>query len=88
MRPPITPEVVEKVWDKGDIVRGKDPDQYRRDCAGNVIFKGSYGKDTPMGWCVDHKKPVSKGGTNHLNNLQPLQTEENEKKNNQYPWKQ
>jgi len=80
-------EVVQKVWEKGKPVRGKEPDSYRRDAAGNVIYKPSYGKDSDMGWEVDHKRPASKGGKDNLGNLQPLQTEENKDKGNEYPWK-
>ncbi len=37
-----------------------------------------------MGWEIDHLKPQSKGGTDHLNNLQPLKTSDNRKKSNKY----
>lgn len=80
-------DVVDKVWDKGKPVRGKNPDLYRQDAAGNIVYKPSYGKDSDMGWQVDHKKPVDKDGDDKLGNLQPLQTEENKEKGNQYPWK-
>jgi hypothetical protein len=36
---------------------------------GNEMYKPSYGKSSEMGWNVDHSKPQSKGGTDHLNNL-------------------
>ncbi|CAA0159201.1 HNH endonuclease signature motif containing protein [Tenacibaculum maritimum] len=74
----------EQVWGKGKKVRGKDPNLYRRDDLGNEIYYHSYGKNTPMGWEIDHSKPQSKGGTDHLNNLRPLQTKENRKKGNKY----
>ena len=79
-------DVIQKVWDKGKPVRGKDPDLYRRDKAGNVIYGPSHGKDSDMGWEIDHKKPVSKGGRDKLGNLQPLQSDENKEKGNTYPW--
>ena len=75
---------IQQVWDKGTKVRGKDPELYRKDSTGKVIYKHSYGKTSDMGWEVDHSKPVSKGGTDHLNNLQPMQWEENRKKSNKY----
>lgn len=80
-------EVVNQVWQKGKPVRGKDSDLYRKDTAGNTIYRPSYGKNSEMGWQVDHKNPVSKGGSDHGRNLQPLQTEENREKGNEYPWK-
>ncbi len=70
----------DNVWDKGKPIRGKDPDQYRKDKYGNKMYKPSYGKDTKMGWEIDHSKPQSKGGTDHLNNLQPMNTRANRKK--------
>lgn len=70
------------VWQKGKTVRGKDPDLYRKDIYGNVMYKSSYGKNSPMGWEIDHSKAQSKGGTDHLNNLQPMNTKANRQKGN------
>ena len=78
-------ETIDKVWDKGPKILGKDPNLYRQDSAGNEIYKPSYGKDSNKGWQIDHKKPVSKGGSDNLRNLQPLQTEENKEKGDTYP---
>ncbi len=36
---------------------------------------------------IDHKKPISKGGTHHLNNLQIAHRICNAKKTNSYPYK-
>lgn len=83
----LSNEVVDKIWDKGKSVPGKDPNLYREDSVGNIIYKPSYGKGSPMGWEVDHKRPVDKEGTENLRSLQPLQTDENKEKGNQYPWK-
>lgn len=83
----FSPERVEEVWEKAKKIPGKDADQYRRDDAGNVIRRTSCGKDSEMGWEIDHKKPVDKDGTDNLRNLQPLQTDENREKSNTYPWK-
>jgi hypothetical protein len=73
-------ERLDQVWDKAKKVRGKDPKLYRRDSEGDIIYKPSYGKTSDMGWEVDHSKPVSKGGTDHLNNLNPLQWKNNREK--------
>jgi 5-methylcytosine-specific restriction endonuclease McrA len=40
-----------------------------------------------MGWQIDHKHPIDDGGSDSLANLQPLQSEENREKGDQYPWK-
>ena len=77
---------VQEVWDRGHRVQGKDPELYRRDDEGNVIYKPSYGKDSPMGWQVDHIKPVDRDGSDNLRNLRPLQTDENREKGSKYPY--
>lgn len=65
------------VWDKAATIRGKDPDLYRRDPYGNMMYKPSYGKDSDMGWEIDHIKPESLGGSDNLRNLQALNTRKN-----------
>lgn len=74
----------QEVWDKAQTIKGKNPNLYRKDINGDTIYKLSYGKHSPMGWEIDHSKPQSKGGTNHLNNLQVLKTSSNRKKGNKY----
>ena len=73
-----------QVWQKGKKVKGKNPNLYRRDVNGNLLYFHSYGLNSEMGWEIDHSKPKSKGGTDHLNNLQPLKTSDNRKKSNKY----
>ncbi len=75
---------LDQIWDKGRTVRGKNPDLYRKDVYGNIMFKPSYGKTSAMGWNVDHSKPQAKGGTEHLNNLQPMNSIANCKKQDKY----
>ena len=79
---------VDKVWEKGTPVYRLNPDKYRKDMSKNLIKRSEYGnRKSDYGWEIDHSKPKSKGGTEHLNNLQPLQWLENVKKGNQYPYK-
>lgn len=49
------------------------------------MYKPSYGKTSAMGWNVDHSKPQALGGTDHLNNLQPMNSRANSSKGKQYP---
>lgn len=78
-------ERLDQIWDKGEVIRGKDPDLYRKDKCGKTMYRHSYGKMSEMGWNVDHSKPVALGGTDHLNNLQPMNSRENSSKGKQYP---
>ena len=65
------------VWDLADEVPDKDPYLYRQDAYEIVMYRWSYGKDSPMGWVIDHIEPVSKGGTDDLDNLQAMNTAKN-----------
>ena len=73
------------VWQKARRVKGKNPNLYRRDSQGNLIYKPAYNRDSPMGWQVDHIWPQSKGGSDARRNLQALQTGANKRKSNTTP---
>ena len=73
-------KLINQVWDKGKTIRGKNPDTWRRDSEGNVLRKGSYGTEGQYAWEIDHKFPGSKGGSDDLRNLQPLQPDANREK--------
>lgn len=68
---------IDQVWDKGEVIPGKNPDLYRQDKYGNQMYKPSYGKYSEQGWNIDHSKPQALGGTDHLNNLQPMNSRAN-----------
>ena len=68
------------VWNKAKKIRGKDPAKYRKDPYGNKMYYPSYGKNSKMGWEIDHIKPKASGGSDATINLQALQTEVNRKK--------
>lgn len=79
-------QVIDQVWRKGTPITGFDPDIWRQDFAGAWINKECYGKiETKFGWEIDHLKPESKGGTDDLSNLKPLQWENNRKKGDDFP---
>ncbi|MBN2588238.1 MAG: HNH endonuclease [Sedimentisphaerales bacterium] len=79
-------KTIEAVWNKSQKIKDKNAFIYRCDILGNTLFRGSYGKQTIMGWEIDHIKSVSKGGTDDMNNLQILNSGANAKKGDTYPW--
>ena len=80
-------EIKQKIWLKANSIIGKDSRKIRKDKYGNEIHFSKYGKiDHVNGWEIDHSKPKKEKGTDHLNNLQPLQWTENRKKGDIYPY--
>jgi len=79
--------IIDKVWAKGIKVEGVNPDHVRRDICKTSIAKNDYGKQEKYGWEIDHIKPISKGGTDDIGNLQPLFWKNNREKSDNYPWK-
>jgi hypothetical protein len=64
---------------------GYDKKLYRLDSCGAIIYWSSYGKDTNMGWEVDHIFPESKGGKDDHVNLRAMQHQNNSTKGDNYP---
>lgn len=84
---PFAQTTVGAVWRKGRVISGYDPAQVRSDICGKTMKLSDYGNtNSQYGWEVDHIKPVAKGGTDDLSNLQPLQWDDNRRKGDTYPW--
>jgi len=68
-------DIVQKVWEKGRIVPGNDPNVWRQDECEAWIGRKEYGnRNSQYGWEIDHITP---GGSDLLFNLRPLQWENN-----------
>ena len=68
-------EVIQTVWEMGQITNSNDKNRWRKDECGAWIGRQDYGnRDSEYGWEVDH---ISPGGTDRLSNLTPLQWQNN-----------
>ncbi|XP_043704854.1 uncharacterized protein LOC122654706 [Telopea speciosissima] len=69
-------------WEKAEKLKGRDPDRWRRDALGNVVFRKLVGCPGCLCHDYDHIVPYSKGGKSTLENCQVLQASVNRSKGN------
>ena len=90
----ITEALKRKVWEKGRIVNGFNPEMYRKDACGAWMVWDKYGvTDNMYGWQIDHIYPVNRlkrmdvsdEESWDLKNLRPLQHQNNASKADDYP---
>ena len=63
---------IQEVWKMGVSIEAYDKNEYRKDFAGAWMQCSQYGKQSPLGWSIDHKYPESKGGDENIDNLRPF----------------
>ena len=69
---------INEVWCKGEIVVGYDEKYVRQDQCNAWIKYSEYGnRDSRFGWEMHHILAKSKGGSDDVSNLIPLQWENN-----------
>lgn len=60
-------------WNKGKIISGKNPKIWRMDKGKNIIKYNDHGNYmSPFGWDIDHIISKADGGSDIIENLQPL----------------
>lgn len=83
---PFSDEIKRSVWQKARKVEGYDENMFRKDACGAWIMWDKYGRqDHALGWEIDHICPRRLNGTDRLENLRPLQHQNNASKADDYP---
>lgn len=83
-----THETKSAVWYKASAIPDYDSNVWRRDKCGKVIKWSEHGnRNSENGWEIDHINPVSNGGGDHIDNLQPLHWSNNASKADSLNWR-
>lgn len=69
-----------RIWFKAPVAPGTNDGDIRVDRFGNRMRWSEYGQTTAMGWEVDHIVARSEGGSDDIENLEPLHWKANRQK--------
>jgi hypothetical protein len=73
---PFDETIVEAVWSKAPVSSEHPP--LRVDAYGALIWRGGFGNsNSKFGWEIGHKRPLANGEADAVENLQPLQWQNN-----------
>ena len=87
-------DLIEVIWEKGRVIEGYNPAQFRQDACGAWITRDKYGdKSNNFGWVVDHicprslleKHNVPSEAIDDIVNLQPMHWANDMSKGESYP---
>lgn len=78
-------QLIEQMWQNATIEHGFNPDIWRKDFAGAWIRRDHYNVHSRFGWQIDHIRPLKAGGTDMVDNLQPIHWKNDLQKGSQYP---
>ena len=77
--------LIERIWLSAHKEQGYDPSKWRKDFAGAWIRNDLYGTRQKYGWEIGHMIPISQGGTDAIENLQPIHWQNNLRKGDNVP---
>ncbi len=87
-----TPQQIEEVWNKGEIINNFNPQLYRRDYAGALMFWHNFIAQPKLNdpieslnWTIVYERPTKADGTNYIKNLVPMNNSNAVTKGNNFP---
>lgn len=72
---PVTEFTKSLVWIKANIIPGKDPAFYREKLGYEIHWRDYDDTSSQFGWTFEHIVPPAQGGSDLLNNVQPVHWE-------------
>lgn len=87
-----TAQQIEEVWNKGEIVNNFNPQLYRKDYAGALMFWHNFIPQPKLNdpieslnWTIVYEQPITSGGSNYIKNLVPMNNNNAVTKGNNFP---